>query len=227
MGELLLGHLAAGDVLQLYEEVFGLTCLVADEGHMRQRPDDAAVRPQVATFIGICVVSGGEPPEDCLPEVYLVWMGELRPTRADQQLRRTLEEMARCRIDSKWNAIEIGDRRADRRLLESDLEPGFSDASNPIGGDTVRLVQHRSRNRLDGSVVRESGHPAYANRPDRRVRADDTELDVECGTPLHAVFPRLARFSTVVGMDRRQEELQACRQGRVDAEDPVHLVRPR
>ena len=31
MGELLLHQLAAGDVLQLHEEVFGLACLVADE----------------------------------------------------------------------------------------------------------------------------------------------------------------------------------------------------
>ena len=49
---------ALGDVRELGQEIVGITLLVANQGQVRADPDDRAVRPDVATFVGEGVVAG-------------------------------------------------------------------------------------------------------------------------------------------------------------------------
>jgi hypothetical protein len=88
VGELVLHLFAAGQVLELPEEVLGLPRFVSHQADVARRPHHTAIGPQVAAFVLGGVVTGGHPQHDPLPERHVVWMGVLHPPPADQQFLR-------------------------------------------------------------------------------------------------------------------------------------------
>ena len=179
VGEFVLHHLAAGDVLQLDEEVLGLARRIAHERHVGQRPHDRAVRPQVAPLVLVRVVAGRQPAEHGLAERHLVGMGVVGPASADQHLLRALEEQARCRVDTHRNAVEVGDGGADRRLLESDLETELRLSAHLVGLDLLGVVHHRAGDLDDRTVDRHLRDRPRVDGAHLPVRADDAELEID------------------------------------------------
>src|SRR3954447_1983643 len=129
-----------GDVLKLADPVEWAAAFVAQEGEVRDRPDDRAVRP----YESLLTLEAAAPPSQHVPcdvdvELAVVGVGELLISVPEHLLFAASEQLAQRAVDANVLAIGVEDGHADRSLIEPDVEvpTGFLDEVA-----VVELTQH-------------------------------------------------------------------------------------
>ncbi len=184
------GDLALGNVLDHGDQIDNLSRLVADDAGRAPGPQHAAVLAQEPLLVGEDVGAGALPglaAETRAPAV-IVGMGDFLDVPADQLLARIAEHLAEALVDFDHDAVGIGARDADGRVIEHFAHPPLALAQPLL---RVRVGDARAQmTDAVGDVAGEIGEEHYF-------------LLVEC-----VGFPRVDRDRAedfAVGLERQRD----------------------
>ena len=211
--------LAAGDVLELREEVLRLARLVAHEGDVQQRPHDR-LRPAAGSVARPRRCRGRRPAGRRTASPSGTSSGWLysstdRPTSSSCG---AAEDRAHGRVDARREPVEIGDRGADRRPARSRSRSGSRPSRRTRSASTRSvssiIVPATLHDRAVGARPR--GPPGARTSRSLAVGADDAELEIERLAALDGGLPRLAdrRAGRRGGPSRRTGRWSASPSGR-------------